>query len=98
MEETRQYADKINLAAIVPSDNLSETTYCLTDKGKESLVFQAGDRGEFTVNPTDALGTFSVEWFNANAGTAEAGKPVKGRDPGFYYTLSRSRGALSQSA
>ena len=43
MEETRQYADKINLAAMVPSDDLFETTYCLADKGKEYLVFQAGD-------------------------------------------------------
>jgi len=86
MEETRQYADKINLAAMVPSDDLSETTYCLADKGKEYLVFQAGDRGEFTVNLTDAPGTFSVEWFSANAGTAQAGKPVKGGGTRVFTT------------
>jgi hypothetical protein len=78
MEETRQYADKINLAAMVPSDSLSETRYCLANKGKEYLVFQAGDRGEFTVDLSHAPGTFSVEWFNVNAGTAQAGKLVKG--------------------
>src|SRR5207249_7757928 len=77
MEETRQYADKINLAAMVPSDNLSETTYCLADKGKEYLVFQAGDRGEFTVNLNDTPGTFSVEWFSVNDVTAKAGKTEK---------------------
>ena len=78
MGQTRKYAEKINLAAMVPSDNLSQTGYCLADKGKEYLVFQGGDKGEFTVNLRDGKGTFSVEWFDVNKDNSVPGKPVAG--------------------
>jgi len=78
MGQTRRYAEKMNLGVMVPSNDLAETKYCLADRGREYLVFQPGNKGEFTVNLTDAPGTFSVEWFNVNAGTVVAGKPVGG--------------------
>jgi hypothetical protein len=78
MDQTRKFSEKINLAAMVPSDKLSQTGYCLADKGKEYLVFQAGDKGEFTVNLRDAQGTFSVEWFDVNKDNSVQGQPVGG--------------------
>ncbi len=78
MGQTRRYAQKIDLAAMTPAGELSQTGYCLASRGKEYLVFQPGSQGEFRVNLSDAPGTFSVEWFNVNTGTAVAGKPVSG--------------------
>jgi len=78
MGQTRRYAQKIDLAAMTPAGELSQTGYCLASRGKEYLVFQPGNQGEFRVNLSDAPGTFSVEWFNVNTGIAVAGKPVSG--------------------
>jgi hypothetical protein len=78
MGQTRQFSDRINLAAMTPADNLSQTGYCLADKGKEYLVFQAGEKGEFNVNLKDGAGPFTVEWFDVNKGNSLPGKPVQG--------------------
>jgi len=78
MGQTRQFAEKINLAAMVPSDNLAQTGHCLADKGKEYLVFQAGDKGEFTVNLRDGKGPFTVEWYDVNKENSIPGKPIEG--------------------
>jgi hypothetical protein len=78
MGQTRRYAEKMNLAAMTPAGELAETGYCLASRGAEYLVFQPGNKGEFRVNLSDASGTFSVEWFSVNTGTAVAGKPVSG--------------------
>jgi hypothetical protein len=78
MGQVRRYAQKMNLAAMLPTDVISQPSYCLAERGKEYLVFQPGDRGEFTVNLTDAPGTFSVEWFNVTKNAAMPGKPVEG--------------------
>jgi hypothetical protein len=78
MGQTRRYAEKMNLAAMVPANKLSATTYCLAEAGKEYLVFQSGNKGEFTVDLRDAPGEFAVEWFDVNASRAIAAKPVGG--------------------
>jgi len=78
MGQTRRYAEKINLAAMVPANKLSATGYCLADRGKEYLVFQPGSKGEFTVDLRDAPGQFAVEWFNVNADQVIPAKPATG--------------------
>lgn len=78
MQQTRSYAERIQLAEMAPSNDLSTTTYCLARRGKEYVVFQPGSKGEFNVNLSDAPGAFSVEWFNVNTGKPATGRPVKG--------------------
>ena len=78
MGQTRKWADRINLAAMVPSDALCGTRYCLADAGREYLVFQKGDKGEFTVNLSAVPGAFSVEWFNVTTGACTPARPVEG--------------------
>jgi hypothetical protein len=78
MGQVRKYADKINLAAMVPEDSLCQTGYCLADKGKEYLAFQPGDQGEFRLNLTGAQGMFAVEWLNIYKNETVASKPVEG--------------------
>jgi hypothetical protein len=71
------FADRMNLAEMTPSREISNTGYCLANHGKEYLVFQS-DKGEFTVNLSDAAGQFSVEWFNITNGATEPAKQVAG--------------------
>ena len=78
MGQTRTFAQRIDLASMTPHDQLSETTYCLANPGREYLIFQPGSKGEFTVNLAGSPGTFSAEWFNINTGKPVAGKPVRG--------------------
>lgn len=63
---SRSYATRIDLAASLPSLELSSTGYCLANPGHEYLVYQP-DRGEFTVLLT--AGTYDYEWFNPVTGT-----------------------------
>jgi hypothetical protein len=63
---------------MVPKSDLTETTYCLADKVKEFLIFHPGEKEEFTVNLSNATGTFAVEWLNVNKGTTMEGGPVIG--------------------
>ena len=78
MGQTRRYAEKMNLAAMLPRSDLAETGYCLADPGREYLVFQPGSKGEFTVDLSDAAGSFAVEWLNVSTGATSAIAPVTG--------------------
>lgn len=66
MGHTRQYAEKMNLAAMKPQNELSSTGYCLANTGSEYLIYQPGS-GSFTVNLV--AGTYWYEWFDPEAGT-----------------------------
>ena len=69
---TRSYAERINLARMVPRKDLSSTRYALANPGSEYLVYQPKSNRPFTVNL--APGAYSYEWFNPTTGTvAEAG-------------------------
>ncbi len=78
MKQTRQYAEKINLAAMTPQNQLASTGYCLADKGREYLAFQPGSQGQFSVDLRDARGSCAVEWMNVSTGAIVAGKRVEG--------------------
>jgi len=84
MGQTRMFAEKMNLAEMIPSKEISNTSYCLANRGKEYLVFQS-DKGEFTVNLTDAPGTFSAEWFNITTGKTI---PAKSAEGGAFRTFT----------
>jgi hypothetical protein len=77
MGQAVRYAERMNLAAMKPEESLSNTRYCLAQRGKEYLVFQS-DKGEFTVNLRDAKGVFSSEWLDVNANRTIAGRTVEG--------------------
>jgi hypothetical protein len=86
MGQTRRYAERMNLAAMMPAGDLSATGYCLAAKGSEYLVFQPGNKGEFTLNLKDAPGSYSVEWLDVHADRTLAGKPVAGGAPRTFTT------------
>jgi hypothetical protein len=77
MNQVREYAERMNLAAMKPESGVTQTGYCLAALGSEYLIFQH-DKGEFTVNLKDAKGSVAVEWLDINANRQIDGQPVEG--------------------
>lgn len=63
MGQTRRFAERMNLAAMKPAQDLASTKYCLADAGKEYLVYLP-DGGTVTLDLSAAKGELAVEWFD----------------------------------
>lgn len=70
MGRTRRFAERMNLAAMTPRNELATTGYCLADPGKEYLIYQPKAGEAFSVELK--AGTYEFEWFNVAKGE-EAG-------------------------
>lgn len=77
MGHTRAYAERMNLAAMTPRDDLASTKYCLANPGKEYLVYLP-DGGEATVDLVAAKAPVAVEWFNPRTSEKRVGDKVDG--------------------
>ncbi len=75
MGHTRAYAERINLAAMTPHDELASTKFCLANPGHEYLIYLP-DGGELTVDLAGVKGQLAVEWFNPRTGFTQAGDKV----------------------
>jgi hypothetical protein len=61
MGDTRDFAERISLATMQPSPDVSETRFALADPGNEYLILQTSETGAaFTVTTTP--GQYAVEW------------------------------------
>lgn len=88
MGYTLTYANKINLAAMVPRNDLASTKYCLANPGSEYLVYLPCG-GQVTAHVSEALGTLSVEWFNPTTGeTTDGGMTTGGGRRAFTVPFS----------
>jgi hypothetical protein len=77
MGRTRTFAERINLAAMLPHDELASTKFCLADPGKEYLVYLP-QGGAVTVDLSAASGPLNLEWTRAAEGTTIRAEPVSG--------------------
>ena len=87
------YAEKMELAAMTPQNELTSTGYCLADPGKEYLVYLA-DGGEVTVDLTGASGALAVEWMHPVDRTIMAGDPIRGAPKESFQTPFGSNAVL----
>ncbi|MCL4850087.1 MAG: hypothetical protein KJZ78_01745 [Bryobacteraceae bacterium] len=85
MGQAQRYAQKVDLAAMKPAGELclmqsgyTWAGYCLAAKGREYLVLQTGNTGQFRVDLRDAAGSCSVEWLDVTADRTVVGQIVKG--------------------
>jgi hypothetical protein len=74
-----RYAKKMNMAEMIPHNDLPSTQYCLANPGGEYLIYLP-DGGNVTVELSEATGSFAVEWFNPREGTATDGGTSAGGD------------------
>lgn len=65
MGHTLRYAERMNLAASIPSKTLYSKKYCLANPGNEYLVFQPNS-SPFKLKIK--AGDYEFEWFNPNSG------------------------------
>lgn len=73
---TRSYASRMNLAAMVPHDELASTGHCLADPGREYLLYLS-DGGETAVDLSQESGKFRVEWMNPADGKTTTAPDVE---------------------
>ncbi len=66
MGHTLRYAERMNLAASIPSKTVCSTKYCLANPGNEYLVFQPNSK-PFKLKIK--AGDYKFEWFNPISGT-----------------------------
>jgi len=76
----RDYAERMNLAAMTPQGNLSSTGHALasTSPSYAELLAYAPSGGSFTVNLSGHSGQFAVEWMNPATGIKTAGPDASG--------------------
>ena len=75
--QTRRLADRVDLAAMTPRDDLASTRFCLARPGAAYIVYLP-DGGEVDVDLSGAAGSFLVEWIHPVEGTITKGEPVAG--------------------
>jgi len=80
MGHALSYAKRMGLAAVVPRDDLASTRYCLAKPGVEYLIYLP-DGGRVTVDLSDALGEFDVEWLDPSTGERVSGGTIDGGGP-----------------
>ena len=78
MGDTLRFANRMNLAAMSPRDELASTRYCLANPGREYLVYLP-EGGKVTVDLSDAKGELTVKWFDpTNGKSIDGGKTLGG--------------------
>jgi len=86
MGYTLSYANKVNLAAMVPRGDLASSTYCLANPaadGAQYLVYLP-DGGAVTVDLSASPGELSVTWFDpSTGGTVYKGMTTDGAEQSF---------------
>lgn len=76
----RDYADRINLAAMTPQGKLSSTGHALatTNALHSEILVYAHSGGTFTVDLSGASGPYAVEWMNPATGAKSLSEDVSG--------------------
>jgi hypothetical protein len=79
MGQTRQYAERIDLADVLPHSELASTGFCLAAPGKLYLVYLPEGK-EATVDLSGSTYSFKLEWFEQVTGRTHFGNKVRGGD------------------
>jgi hypothetical protein len=80
---TRRLAERLDLAALTPREDLASSRFCLADPGRQYVVYLP-EGGQVEVDLSDATEPLAVEWITPVAGKSHAGKPAAG---GGKHTL-----------
>jgi len=76
----RDYADRIDLAAMTPQGSLSSTAHALANRagGNAEFLIYSPFGGDFTVDLSGSSGQFMVEWMDPATGLKTPGPSVTG--------------------
>lgn len=76
--QSRALADRMNLARMIPHNELASTQYCLADPGREYVVLQPAKGEAFTLELK--AGTYQAEWIDASGGSAAGNERIECSD------------------
>jgi hypothetical protein len=80
MGATHSYAQKMDLARMVPHPELASSHYCLANPGREYLVYLP-EGGTLTLNLSHGSGPFAAEWYLPRLDrTLPGARPLPGGD------------------
>jgi len=74
---TLRFADRMDLASMVPRNDLSSSRYCLANPGREYLIYLP-EGGEASADLSAAKGMLAIEWFDPTRGAASPAGEVDG--------------------
>jgi hypothetical protein len=78
--QTRDYANRIDLAKMVPRGELTSTGYALANPDSEYLVYQP-EPSSRTVSISLPAGTYSYQWLELASGMFFAGELMATQEP-----------------
>ncbi len=83
MGYTLRYAQRMDLAAMTPQNELASTGYCLANRAKDNAEYlvYVPSGGKVTLDLSATKGPLAVEWFNPSTGKARAAEAVRGAAP-----------------
>lgn len=73
MGYARYYAERVNLADMIPREDLSSSEYCLADYGREYLIYIPNQK-EIIVDLGENVGDYSVEFLDPYSGICKYDK------------------------
>lgn len=76
--QTRRLADRVDLAAMIPCEELASTSYCLVQPNTAYIAYLP-EGGNVTVDLRDTTGSFQVDWIAPVEGTIIRDLPTPGR-------------------
>jgi hypothetical protein len=97
MGQTWMMARRMNVAQMVPRNDLASTRYCLAKPGEEYLVYLP-DGGEVTVDVSATRGQLEVEWLNPQTGILSAHAPVPGGERRLFRAPFEGHAVLHLAA
>ena len=74
---THRLAERLDLTAMTPHNELASSEYCLADPGKKYILYLP-QGGDVRVNLSGYQGEFTVRWFNPATGDRVRDDSVKG--------------------
>jgi hypothetical protein len=89
---TRRFAERMNLAAMVPHPELASTSYCLAQPGVEYLVYQPKPGESFSVELR--AGAYRFEWFDSTKDTAIADGLIEASGGNQQFKVPFERDAI----
>lgn len=78
MGHARRIAERVNLAALTPQDQLASTGYCLAHPGGEYVIYQPVGGKEFSLELK--AGRYALEWIDAERGAVERREAIEADD------------------
>jgi len=78
--QTLRFAERLDLATMLPTKDLASSGYCLASPGRAYLIYLPEGKA-VDVELCQASGTFAVEWFHPDSNRVKLGESVEGGAP-----------------